>query len=116
MSLKKYAHDGLFSEPGDDPEYWVYRAAAVDAELARLRERVAELEGQLAFSFRTSEKLIATADEQLKRERLLIESVRWLTSCGAIKIADCGTFFSGNTAAGNIPAHLAPLIAEAVKP
>ena len=66
----------------------LYPAQEVDAELARLRERVVELQ----------------------------ETVRWLISCGAIKIWDCGTFFNSNTAAGNIPTHLAPLIAEAVKP
>ncbi len=72
------------------------------AEVSRLRERVAELEKQTAFS---SLELDAKKDcVQLfaDRERLLLECVRWLHSHSL-----CQT--------GIIPDHLAPLIAEAVQ-
>jgi hypothetical protein len=72
----------------------IYMASEVEPELARLRERVAELD---------------------ERDSLLLEAVRWLLDNG---VGSCGENLYqhfGNSEPIEPPAHLAPLIAEAVK-
>ncbi|HYC01600.1 MAG TPA: hypothetical protein VEC57_20885 [Candidatus Limnocylindrales bacterium] len=111
----------------------VYETAEVDAELARLRERVAELERgesllrlqieamedciardedqpQIPFEERAEELIVTEINHQnlLERERLLLEAVRWLH----VEWEQAANY--RNYEPPPIPEELAPLIAEAV--
>lgn len=44
------------------------------------------------------------------RLALMQRAMKWLTKCGAIRIFDDGSYFYGNTAAGNVPAEFAEII------
>lgn len=49
------------------------------------------------------------AEEKAKTERLQ-KAVDFLATCGAIRIVDGGTYFYGNTAAGNVPVELVEIV------
>lgn len=85
-----------------DHQDW-YRADEVETELARLRERVAELEQQVIALTPDFQHALQLSEAWEEREGLLLEAVRWL--CIGVTKAELD----------EIPTHLAPLIAEATK-
>ncbi len=97
-------------------------AASTDKhdEMMSLRERAGELEKNLE-SYRSSTAIFSTAAVKWsERERLLLEAVRWCMENGAMKCSDGtilenGASYGSSDSPADIPAHLAPLIAEATK-
>ena len=132
--MKKYSIYGELRPIRDDgyPEhlraltphpYSVYQAQDVENELARLRERVVELEKELQ---QTDAAYLADNSALREHSKLLLEAVRWCLTNGVQlgKAFNGGEprpalFQPGNCCAIEAPEHLreilAPLIAEAVQ-
>ena len=97
----------------DDPGIYnggtvVYLSNEADANIARLKAEL--VTGQRDCGALSTRLAGAELDIDLLKAAL-----RWMANCGAIRINDVGSYFYGNTAAGNIPPQFAPLIAEAAK-
>ncbi len=97
----------------------VYKVDQADPELTRLRERVGELERELNDTHRVLTASNAALNREHNNARLLMEAVRWCLSEGAhtdIKGQVLVLSDDDDWTYPEIPPHLAPLIAEAVKP
>lgn len=91
-----------------------HKKADVDDELTRLRERVGELESEIEFFTRGS-GLIKRLTQQSVRIAQLNDAVRWFMTCGVISQTGNSVACQGRGIDYYFPAHLAPLIAEAVR-
>jgi hypothetical protein len=108
--MQSYYVRKTFSQP-DGYRERMYNADACDVELNRLRERVEELESANAHCHEGMQKL----SEKVVR---LLEAVRWCLENG-VKFNRADMLGPSMLVADMVeitpPAHLAPLIAEAVK-
>jgi hypothetical protein len=95
-------------------------------ELARLRERVGELEKEISSNCAVAMERGLQLRQKIERERLLMQLLRWCLARGVMsgQVWDCKSesFVYGIRACGGAfgepiepPPEFAPLIAEAVK-
>jgi hypothetical protein len=99
-----------------------YKSHEVEGELARLRERVEELELNLSAETIAANRHFAALQESrervaelAKRDSLLLITIRWLAANGVYFDDNMETWRDRVDYIISIPDHLAPLIAEAVK-
>ena len=112
----------MINEANSQMATMIARAVESDALISRLRERVAELEAESIRYREANDSLSKSLSNALtrcpsERERLLMQALRWAMGSSAMAVED-GTGVVYDIESGDEvqpPAHLAPLIAEAVE-